>query len=336
MELNSILNKYILFSAIFLVIFSGCTTKEVFEPKNINTPWAKYEVGKSSIVDASSNVALLQDGTILTKSNTLNVDINATHRVISQSDGWIISASIDGNLLLVSQEDENITIDFDLKKTVAGASISANTLAIIFADNEIALYNTDSKELIFKEQGSKYLATDSRIVNPHFMNDLVLFSTLDGKVIIVNKMAKKRLRTVIVSSEDSFNNVISLNILENKIIAATSYAILSIEKKEIRAKYEIRNIAYDEKNVFVATKQGEIISLTSDLQVDSKLKFPFAHFYGMISKDDKLYVLEKEGYMIVIDKNSFEYKVHEIDLDNGLVFISDQLFYVDDKKISVE
>ncbi|MDQ7043691.1 MAG: hypothetical protein Q9M34_09220 [Sulfurimonas sp.] len=299
----------------------------------LGSDWEAYEESKHTIIDTSSNVALLEDRTVLTHNGVVDVKINPLHRLISHSDGWIISASVDGNLSLILETNISIVKNFSLKKSVAGASVLGNDLAVIFTDNEIALYDMKTKSALFKEQGGKSLAVDSRIVNPFFMKGLVLFPTLDGKVIFVNNTTKKRLRTVIVSSEDNFNNVIAFELLENKIIAATSYKILSMAKKEIRVKYEIRNIVYDKDKIFIATKQGEVISLTPSLQVESKVKFPFAHFYSMVSNGDKLYVLEKEGYLIVLDKKSFDYTVHEVDFDDGFVFTSDKAFFVNDKKI---
>ncbi|MDF1877561.1 PQQ-binding-like beta-propeller repeat protein, partial [Sulfurimonas sp. SAG-AH-194-L11] len=302
----------------------------------LGSDWEAYEESKHTIIDTSSNVALLEDRTLLTHDGLVDVAISPSHRLISQSDGWIISASVDGNVSLISQADTSIVKHLELKKSVAGATVSGNDLAVIFADNEIALYDIETKNVLFKEQGAKFIAVDSRIVNPFFMRGLVFFPTLDGKVIFVNNDKKKRLRTVIVSSEDNFNNVIAFDLIENKIIAATSYKILAMAKKEIRVKYEIRSIVYDEDEVFIATKQGEIISLTSDLQVESKVKFPFAHFYAMVSNGDKLYVLEKEGYIIVLDKKTFDYTVHEVDFDDGFVFTSKKSFFVNDKKILTE
>jgi len=319
-----------------LALFSGCSTKEVFEPVKVDADWEKYESSKHTIIDTASNVALLEDRTVLSKNGTIDIKIVPEDRLISQSEGWIISASIDGVVTLVSQNDENTTETFDLKKSVAGASVFKNMLAILFADNEIALYNIATKQIIFREQGGKSIAVDSRIANPYFIPGVVLFPTLDGKVIFVNTELKKRLRTVIVSSEENFNNVISLHQFNNKIIAATSYKILSMAKKEVRVKYEIRNIIYDDKSIFIGTKQGEVLSLDANLQINSKIKFPFAHFYAMLSDDKNLYILEKEGYMIVIDKESFNYTIHEMDFDDSFIFTSDKIFYVNDQNILID
>ncbi|MDF1883916.1 hypothetical protein JHD49_08205 [Sulfurimonas sp. SAG-AH-194-C21] len=327
------MTKYALLSTVFIVLFSACSSKKVYEPITLGDDWKAYEESKHTIIDTSSNVALLEDRTVLTHDGLVNVKIKNDDRLISQSDGWIISASVDGNLSLTSQNDTTVVKHLNLKKSIAGASVSGNDLAITFADNEIALYDIETKSILFKEQGGKFIAADSRIVNPFFMRGLVLFPTLDGKVVFVNNVKKKRLRTVIVSSEDNFNNVIAFDLVENKIIAATSYKILSMAKKEVRVKYEIRSIVYDEDKIFIATKQGKVISLTPDLQVESKIKFPFAHFYAMVSNGDKLYVLEKEGYLIVLDKKTFDYTVHEVDFDDGFVFTSKKSFFVNDKKI---
>ncbi|QOP45951.1 hypothetical protein [Sulfurimonas paralvinellae] len=330
------MKKYILLTSIIVALFlTACSTKEVYEPKKLSDDWDKTSSISDNIIDTSANVALLDNRKVLCQNGELNVTISEDQRVISLNDDRVISASIDGNVTLTSIKDAK-QLHLDLKKTVAGASVSGNMLAVLFANDDIALYDIDTKAILFKEQGGKVIANDMRIVNPFFLNDLVLFSTLDGKVIIVNSKLKKRLRTVIVSSEDYFNNVIYFNIADNKILAATSYKLLSMAQKELREKYEIRNIVFDGKLIYITTKQGEVVALTPELQVESKIKFPFAHFLGMINHKGKLYILEKEGYMIVVDKKTFDYTVHEVDIDDGFVFVGKDVFYVDDEKISLE
>ena len=330
------MKKYIIVASLFALFFSACSTKEVYEPKVISGEWHKYAPMDSEIVDRSSNVALLSNTKVLTRNGELNVTIEPNQRIISQSDGWILSATIDGNLTLTSENNSSLQKNFELKSTIASASVNDDMLAVLFADDEMALYDMSSKALLFKEQSGKSVASDMRIVNPYFMNGLVIFSTLDGKIVIVSTKLKKKLRTVLISSADFFNNVIDFHLLDNKIIASTDTKMLSLTKKELRQKYEIRDIAYGDKEIFITTKQGEVIALTPDLEVISKVKFPFAHFLGLINKGDKLYALEKEGYLITIDKKSFDYDVKKVDIDDGFVFTGPDLFYVDDTKILVE
>ena len=321
----------------FLLFLSACSTKEVFKPTLLGAEWEKYEKSEGNLIDTSYNVALLDNQKVLTTTDTVVMDVEENKRLISHSDGWIITTSIGGEVILTSQDDVSLQEKFQLKKTIASASVDGDNLAILFADNELAVYSIASKSLLFKEQGTESLVVNTQIVNPFFINDLVFFSTLDGKVVIVNLKLKKKLRTVIVSAEENFNNIIYFNMIDNKVIAATGYKILSMAEKEIRVKYEIRDIVYDDKDIFIATKQGEVISLTPSLELNARIKFPFAHFLGMISDGDNLYILEKEGYMIVLNKNMKDYTVHEVEIEeDGFIFIAGKTFYVADKKILIK
>jgi len=331
------LKKYFLFFfLVFVVFFSGCSSKKVFEPTLVKGEWQHYGDANESIIDTTSGLALLEDRSVLAVKTRVDVKIQDSYRPIANSDGWIISATMDGNLTLQSIEDKSVHKKFELKKTIAGASAKDDILAVLFSDNEMALYSVTTKELLLKEQGNVPVVVDSRIVNPYFMNELVLFPTLDGKIIIINSQLKKKLRTTIVSSEEHFNNIIYFNVIDEKIIAATGHKILSMSSKEIRIPYEIRNIAYDDKNIFINTKQGEVLSLTPDLQVNAKVKFPFAHFLGMIIHKEKLYLLEKEGYIIECSKDLLEYNIYKVDIDDGYIFVANKIFYINDTYISVE
>jgi hypothetical protein len=317
-------------------MFSACSSKRVFEPENTQGSWSKDGGLQEAVVDVTADVAMFEDRTVLSKSETVDVKIPESNRLLASSDGWIISSAIDGKVLLQNIEDKTVSKKLDLKRTIAAASVQDDILAVLFADNEMALYSVSTEELLLKEPGGQALAVDSRIVNPYFLNDLVLFSTLDGKIVIINAQEKKKLRTVIVSSEENFNNIIYFNMIDNKLIAATSYKILSMAQKEIREKYEIRNISYNNDSIFITTKQGEIISLTPDLQVNAKLKFPFAHFLGIIVSDDKVYALEKEGYLIEAPSDLSSSVIYDVDIEDGFVFVSGKTFFVNDEYISVE
>ena len=319
-----------------VVLFTACSSKRVYEPENVKDDWEKYGSIDESIIDVTSDVALLENRKVLSKEKNINVTVDEGYRLLSSSDGWIISSTIDGKLKLQQIDADNMVENFELKKTIASASVDNDTLAVLFADNEMALYSIKSKGLLLKEQGGTTLAIDARIVSPHFLDSVVLFSTLDGKVVIVNREQNKKLRSTIVSSADNFNNILYFNIIDRKVVAATAHKILSMSQKEVRAKFEIRNVTYNGENIYLTTKHGEVVSLTSDLQENAKLKFPFAHFLGIIADEKNVYILEKEGYLIVAPTDLSSYDVYEADVDEGYVFVTDKRFYINDEFISVE
>jgi hypothetical protein len=319
-----------------LVLFSACSSKKVFEPENTSSSWDKYQSIGENIIDITSTAALLENRKVLAGDKTIDIEIPENYRLIGSSDGWIISATINGNLKLQSVNDSAKVIEFEVQKTVASASIQGDLLAVVFADNELGLYTLSNKELLLKEKVGESLAIDSRIATPYFVGGVVVYPTLDGKLVIINPEAKKRLRTTILSSEEFFNNVIYFNLVDQKIIAATAHKVLTMAQEENRAAYEIRNMISNNDGLYIATKQGEVIALTPSLQLRSKLKFPFAHFLGMIAKEDKLYILEKEGYLIVAPKDLSSYTIHPVDLDEGFVYVSEKGFFVHDELISIE
>ncbi|MDQ1245175.1 MAG: hypothetical protein QG565_1516 [Campylobacterota bacterium] len=334
--MNILKFSFIVFISLTVFIFGGCSSKEVFKPLHVADEWE--HTGSSDVVieKIAQDAALVENRKVLAEGKVFDVTIPENQKLLGYSAGWAISSDIDGNLTLQSVSDSKAIENFSLKKTVASASVGDDMLAVLFADNEMALYSIKDKNLLLKEQGDAPIVVTSKIVKPFFRDDLVLFSTLDGKVVIINAKTKKKLRTIIVSSEKHFNNIIYFDLVDNKIIAATSHKILSLAQEEKRSAHDIRSVVSDGKNIFAATKQGEIISLTPELQENAKLKFPFAHFLGVILSNNKLYALEKEGYIIEISKDLLTHTVYEADIEDGYVYIDGKIFFVHDEYISVE
>lgn len=330
--------KNLLLSSLLVgsIVFTGCSSKKVFEPEDTSADWDRYESIDDTLADTTLSAAMLDDRRILDEKKILDIKVDEGYRLIGKTDGWIVSATTNGVMKLQDIEDATYTKIFDLKKTIASVGIKDDLLAVLFADNEIGLYTLSNQELLMKEQVGDAIAIDARIQSPYFVGGVVIFPTLDGKVVIVNPVTKKRLRTTIVSSAENFNNVLYFQLVGQKIIAATAHKILAMDQQERREKYEIRNVAYNGEDIYIATKQGELIALTPNLQLKAKLKFPFAHFLGLITKNDKVYALEKEGYMIVAPKDLSSHTIHDVDLDEGFLFVSEKGFVVNDEIILVE
>jgi hypothetical protein len=201
----------------------------------------------------------------------------------------------------------------------------------------MALYSLESKKLLFKEPSNAPVAVDARISNPYFLKELVMFLTLDGKIVIVNSETKQVLRSVVVGSDEYFNNITYMNVIDNNLVASTGNTVLALSQKEAREKYEIRNIAYTTDGIWLTTKQGEVIALSPTLQLKAKKKFPFAHFVGISVQNDRVFVMEQEGYMIALSKNLLTYDIYDIDMDSAnKIFVGDGQFYFDDRYINLK
>ena len=320
-----------------VLLLSGCSHKEVYKPEDIKGEWRNAGRLSASIVQSTESAALLDNGRLLTKSGEKNVKIPEEYRLLNADDTWIVTQSPEKNLVLFPSEGKGDPLTLELKREVAAASVQNDTVAILFANNEMALYSLENKKLTFKESANAPVAVDSRIANPYFLKELVLFLTLDGKIVIVNSETKQVLRSVIINSEEYFNNVIYMNVIDNNLVASTGNGVLALSQKESREKYEIRNIVYASDGIWLTTKQGEIIALTPNLQFKAKKKFPFAHFVGLSVQNDRVYALEQEGYMIAITKNLLTYDVYDVDMDSdNKIFLGDGRFYFDDRYINIQ
>lgn len=320
-----------------MIILSGCSHKEVFKPESVKGDWRTAGHISASIDQISQSGAVLENGHLLTKEGEKLFAIPKNYKLINISDGWVITESPDKNLVLLPEDGTDGKVTFELKREVAATTIEGDTVAILFANNEMALYSLDSKKLLFKEASNAPIAVDARIANPYFLKELVLFLTLDGKIVIVNSQTKQVLRSSVISSDEYFNNVTYLNVIDNNLVASTDSGILALSQKEEREKYEIRNIAYTADGIWITTKQGEVIALSPSLQFKAKKKFPFAHFVGISVQNDRVYVLEQEGYMIALTKNLLAYDIYDIDMDKeNKIFAGDGRFYIDDHYIDIK
>ncbi len=325
--------------SIFLVslfVFSGCSSKKYFDPQEVKGDWDKLEFLDENIIRTTADGAVLENGQILTREGVQKYYLPEGYSYLGQSDGWIVAAKVNGELLLQSINDATTEIKLELKKTIAGATVQDDQVAVLFATNDMALYALSTKELVFKEGGNAPIAVDTRIVNPFFLNELVLYLTLDGRIVIINSDTQQVLRSMLVSSEENFNNIIYFNVIDNVMVAATAYRLFSLSEKERREQYEMRDVIFSEEGIWINTKEGEIVALTPSLQLKAKRKYPFAHFLGMIMTEDKIYLLEKQGYIIELSKDLSESSVYELNIDDGYVYVGNKAFYVNDVIYPVE
>lgn len=318
------------------ILFQGCSSKEVYTPENLKGEWRSSGSIDSSIVRVTQSAALLDNGAILMKNGKQGVKIPEDFRFINLSGEWVIVQNSVGDVHFIPQNGIGEHIVLELKKTVAAISVQGDTVAIVFGNNEMALYSLESKKMTFKENSNAAITVDDRIVNPYFLKDLVVFSTLDGKIVIVNETTKQLVRSIIVGSEEYFSNITYLNVIDNNMIASTGSSVLSLSQKEVREKYDVRDIVANLDGIWLTTKQGEVVALGTNLQYKAKKKFPFAHFVGLNVQNDRVYAIERGGYLIALSKDLLDVDVYDIDMKNDTVFVSDKKIYFNDQYIEIK
>jgi len=330
------------YTAVLLLTFllSGCSSKKYFEPKVVAGAFHPNGSIVTSISDATRDGATLSDGRVITKKEGL---INSGRlpkgfRFINESDDKILASNILGDLYLINKSDFKPSQKLKFKNEIITATINGSNLAMVDSDNNILLYDLINNKLIYKEKLHDSIALDSRVANPLFINDLLFYPTLDGRLLIMNIYQKRILRDIAISDKDVFNNVIFIGGDSSNIIASTSSKIVSITPTDIQNyRVGVKDIVYDGNSIYVFTKDGRVVLLNSFLQKQNELNIPYAIFSGAFDGGSVVYSVEKMGYLLKIAKDLSSYKVYELPskIEKPVFFAKGRL-YIGDKFIAVQ
>jgi hypothetical protein len=286
----------------------------------------------SSITAMNKIGATLDDKRIITEKGISSFELPENFDFLNtSSDGKIIATNYIDKILIGNEERV-------VKDVVVAASLKDNKLALVYSSNTIELIDISTNKTLFKEYLPVSLANDTRITNPYFMGNLVLFPTLKGKVIIVSSATNESVRNISGDPDSEFNKIISLNIIESSqtLIVASPNKIVSISPKEILSKvYEIRDVIVKNEDIYLATIDGQIIKLTPNLVEVAKKKYKYAKIHAL-AYSDSLYAVESQGYLINLNQNFTDDKIYDFSFDNEerMIAIGNKIYY-DSKYITL-
>jgi len=320
--------KILLASSMALVLFTGCNTKQYYTPKNpIST---NTNALGDRLIHYSRDGATLASGKVLTRNQSVKLKIEKGFYFINSSSRAALTADAQGNCNIVTTEGTAANIKFD-KALVAGTMIGKH-LVYLLQDNSFGVYDFEQKKIVYNNSAEKAYAIDTRIANPLQIDTLAVIPTLDGKLTILDLKTFKISKEVYVSTEATLNNIIFLNRINNSLIAATPYKVLSLSnkgKKELETA--ISDVILYKKNLFVFAKDGRILKVDEKLSVISEKKFKFAHFSVAAVFNDKVFALDKQGFLIVSNTSFSKHKVYKIEEVEGYAFVSEGKLYYDNE-----
>ncbi len=325
--------KYFLISLSAIILFTGCSGKKYFEPEETSN---KIELNKesigASIVSMNKIGATLDNNKVITKNGISTFELPKGFEFLNTTeDGKIIATNYKNKILIGNQEKT-------VKDVVVAASLKNGKLALIYSNNTIELIDFNTDKTLFKEYLPISLANDTRITNPYFMGNLILFPTLNGKVIIVSASNNESVKNIAVDPDNEFNNIISLNVIESTqtLIVASPNKVVSISPKEVLSKeYDVRDIVINKENVYIATVDGHIIKLTANLEEIAKKKYKYAKIHAL-AFTDSLYAVESQGFLINIKEDFSQDTIYNFDFDNEerMIGIGNKIYF-DSKYITL-
>lgn len=321
--------KYLLISLTALFLFTGCSSKKYFEPQDVNDELKVEKKDLSDTIKSMNRIgATLEDGTVITQYGVSKFKLPENFDFINLTNEGDVIATNNKDSILIGKNEILV------KNVVVAASLKDEKLALVYSDNSIELIDINTKKTLFKEYLQSSLANDTRITNPYFMGNLILFPTLNGKVIIVSSLNNESVKNIAVDPKGQFNNIIYLDVIKDSqtLITATPNKIVSISTKEILSKeYEIRDVIVNGDFVYIATIDGQIIKLTSNLVEVAKKKYKYSKI-NALAYTDSLYAIESQGYIINIDEEFVRDEIYEFDFNNEdrLIVIDNKVYFDED------
>lgn len=294
--------------AVFLV---GCGSKFYFNPKKEEVKGSASYTSKinSPIVFITRNGATLKNGQFITKDGEIpEVFLPKNARYLNESEDYYLATNNLKELLLIDKETKEISyLQFDFSPV--SVSMEDNLIALVFDNNTLSIFDTQSNKNLYKLENPPAPTNDTLIASPYFLGDIIVLPTLDGKLAIIDKNNMKMVRNIVVNGDKYFNNVIFLEAIDNRMVAATPKRVISVSPSVINTfEANIKDVLFVGDRIFLFTSEGEIILTDRDLNETKRIKFPFAHFTGA-SHGRKISILETRGYMINVEDDLSDYEV---------------------------
>jgi len=324
--------KNLLAISLATLVFTGCSSKQYYEPENTSS-LSSISMG-DKLVHYSRDGATLASGKVLTKTQVVNLKLKKGFYFINNSNNAAITADLHGNCNIVTEKGIVESVKFT-KALVAG-TIMGKYLVYVLQNNHYGVYDFSQKKTVYTNKSNKVFAIDTRIANPLPIDKLVVIPTLDGKLTILDMSTLKIAKEMYVSTESTFNNIIYLGKINNTLIAATPNKVLSISskgKKELDTA--VSEVMVNNDAVFIFAIDGRILKLNESLSVISEKKFKFAHFSVAGLSNDKVFALDKQGYLIVSNHSLSKHKVYKLSEVDSYAFVSNGKLYFDNEIIDL-
>lgn len=326
------MKSFVLFPILLLLLCSCGTKRQYFEPAQTDGELKYSRSLNAKIVDTNLFSAKLSDNSVIVKNedNIEGFKLEKGYTLLAYQNGEFITADDNGNLKIFGSNHEEVYSE-KFHASVLSVALDGDDLALILADNTIVLTNRISG-VKFSQTLSSAIAQDSRVAAPVFLESIIVYPSLDGKIVIFSRQSQRILRDVIVSAEYFFNNIIYLNVMGDKMIAATAKKILILyPSKTLYLDADIKDVVLSQDAIFVLSKDGNVIKTDFNLNKIAQKKFDFALFTQAGVYNDHLYIIEKTGYLIKCDLDLRSSQVFKFpDISEKMSFIGvTKLYYAD-------
>jgi len=330
-------HKFLSFVILFLMMlgFSSCSSKQYFKPNQVSLKVESHSFG-TKIADLSREGVTLKSGAYIGKSGISTINLGEEYRFLNENENYILAANTQGVLNIIDKHTKKSVRAVSLHMPIVSATIHNGLVAYILNNNTFGLYQISDNRKIMQNRSERSYAIDTRAASPIFIDNLAIMPMLDGKLIIIDSSNIENAKVVYISSHKYFNNVIYLSRMGNTMVAATPKRLITLGgagKLEYNAN--ISEVAVSNNNLYLFTKEGEVIKLNEKLNESSRKKFKFAHFSAASAFGGKVFALDHQGSLIVLSEDLSKFKIYNVGSVDEAAFISGTKLYKDNKVIEL-
>ncbi len=318
------------------LLFSGCSSKQYFEPEQTYSAGNAVTSYGSTIIDLSRDGATLQNGQYIGRKGISRINLGKGYRFLSESSAYVLAGNPEGKLKIINKGNGKVIRTVDLEVPIVSASIHNGTVAYILNNNAFGIYRISGDKKVMENRSELTYAIDTRAASPMFIDSLVVMPMLDGKLVIMDSRDPVDAKVIYLSSDKIFNNVIHLSRSGDTLVAATPKKLITVGVDgQMEHRADISDVAVSGSTIYLFTKEGEIIKLNSMLEELARKKFKFAHFAAATVVGGKVYALDQMGSLIVLSPDLKKYRIYDLDEVESPVFISGTKLYKDGKVIDL-
>lgn len=318
------------------LLFSGCSSKKYFEPENTFSASGASSSFGSNLVDLSRDGGTLSNGRYVGKAGVSSISLGEDYRFLNESNAYVLAANSEGILKVIDKKSGETIRAVSLHVPVISASIKNGVIAYVLNSNTFGIYQMSDNRKVVENRSERVFAVDTRAASPMFIENLVVMPMLDGKLIIVNAADTENAKVVYISSEPAFNNVIYLSRVGNTMIAATPKRLITLGNGgKLEYKANISEVAVDGGKIYLFTKEGKVTALDSNLNVTATSKFKFAHYAVATAFNGRVYALDQQGSLIVMNSMLTKSKIYDLGSVDEPAFITGTKLYKDGRVIEL-
>jgi len=307
-------NLILLLALVTPFLFLGCSSKKVYEPSQVSSKLKTKSC--PDVVSITSSGATLSNDTFI--SNTSQGNTPKNFKFVHDVEKPLFVNS-EGKIIVEGKE-------IDLNERVITASLYDNQIAFITQSNRIGIYDLDSNSINFQHVETRVNTLNTKTVAPLKIDDIFIFPTLNGKLLVVSD--NQIVREIVITPRAEFNNPIFLGVLSNTLIASTATDIIALGGNRMeRMQSNVADIVIANDYLYLFTKDGKAMKLDERLRLIKEESFQFANFIQASWVKDKIYAVEKAGYILEFDAD-LNYKVHTLKNEiEGLSFLTNDTLY---------